>query len=115
MDYLLQGKQLINSNKQTIIFRDGRYFLYYKGSRFTLSDEAFEDLYGLEDFFVKEEDETVIISRKKEGIMNYAVAVVFLALFSFLLFSLVALTRRRQRIFKTLYYKNRISTVLMVS
>ena len=62
-----------------------------------------------------EEDETVIISRKKEGIMNYAVAVVFLALFSFLLFSLVALTRRRQRIFKTLYYKNRISTVLMVS
>ncbi len=47
--------------------------------------------------------------------MNYAVAVVFLALFSFLLFSLVALTRRRQRIFKTLYYKNRISTVLMVS
>ena len=62
-----------------------------------------------------EEDETVIISRKKDGIMNYAVAVVFLALFAFLLFSLVALTRRRQRVFKALYYKNRISSVLMAS
>ena len=62
-----------------------------------------------------EDDETVIISRKKEGGMNYAVAVVFLALFAFLLFSLVALTRRRQRIFETSYYKNRIRTVLMVS
>jgi nitrogen fixation/metabolism regulation signal transduction histidine kinase len=62
-----------------------------------------------------EDSETVIISRKKEGMMNYAVAVVFLAIFAFLLFSLVALTRRRQRIFETSYYKNRITTVLMVS
>ena len=62
-----------------------------------------------------DDGETVIISRKKEGVMNYAVAVVFLALFAFLLFSLVALTRRRQRIFETSYYKNRISTVLMAS
>ena len=62
-----------------------------------------------------EDDETVIISRKKEGVMNYAIAVVFLSLFAFLFFSLVALTRRRQRIFETSYYKNRISTVLMVS
>ena len=62
-----------------------------------------------------EDDETVIISRKKDGVMNYAEAVVFLALFAFLLFSLVALTRRRQRIFETSYYKNRISTVLMAS
>ncbi len=62
-----------------------------------------------------EDDETVIISRKKEGVMNYAVAVVFLAIFAFLLFSLVALTRRRQRIFETSYYKNRITTVLMAS
>ena len=62
-----------------------------------------------------EDDETVIISRKKEGVMNYAVAVVFLAIFAFMLFSLVALTRRRQRIFETSYYKNRITTVLMVS
>ena len=62
-----------------------------------------------------EDDETVIISRKKEGLMNYAVAVVSLTLVAFLLFSLVALTRRRQRIFETSYYKNRISTVLMVS
>ena len=62
-----------------------------------------------------EDDETVIISRKKEGVMNYAVAVVFLSLFAFLLFSLVALTRRRERIFETSYYKNRISSVLMVS
>jgi len=62
-----------------------------------------------------EDDETVIISRQKESVMNYAIAVVFLALFAFLIFSLVALTRRRQRIFETSYYKNRISTVLMVS
>ena len=62
-----------------------------------------------------DDNETVIISRKKEGIMNYAVALVFLAIFAFLLFSLVALTRRRQRIFETSYYKNRITTVLMVS
>ena len=62
-----------------------------------------------------EEGETVIISRKKESVMNYAVAVVSLALVAFLLFSLVALTRRRERIFETSYYKNRISTVLMVS
>ena len=62
-----------------------------------------------------DDDEMVIISRKKEGVMNYAVAVVFLALFSFLLFSLVALTRRRKRIFETSYYKNRISSVLLVS
>ena len=71
VDYLLQGKQLINSNKQTIIYRDGRYFLYYKGSRFTLSDEAFEDLYGLEDFFVKEEDETVIDEQKDVEYYNF--------------------------------------------
>lgn len=62
-----------------------------------------------------EDDETVIISRKKEGVMNYAVAAVFLALFAFLLFSLVALTRRRTRIFETSYYRSRISTVLLVS
>ena len=62
-----------------------------------------------------EDDETVIISRKKEGVMNYAVAVVFLSLFAFLLFSLVALTRRRKRIFETSYYRNRISSVLLVS
>ena len=62
-----------------------------------------------------DEGETVIISRKKEGVMNYAIAVVFLSLFAFLLFSIAALTRRRKRIFATLYFKNRISSVLLIS
>lgn len=62
-----------------------------------------------------DDEEVVIISRKHDGPMNYVVAAVFLALFAFLLFSLVALSRRRQRIFETSYFKNRITSVLMGS
>ena len=59
--------------------------------------------------------ELVVISRKHSGPMNYVVAAVFLALFAFFLFSVVALSRRRQRIFETAYFKNRITSVLMGS
>lgn len=64
---------------------------------------------------VIEDDETVIISRKREGASGYVIGSVFLALFAFLMFSVPALTRRRKRIFEKTYYKNRIASVLMFS
>lgn len=62
-----------------------------------------------------DDEEVVIISRNHDGPMNYVVAAVFLALFAFLLFSVIALSRRKQRIFETSYFKNRITSVLMGS
>ncbi len=61
------------------------------------------------------DDETVLISRKKESTSSYVIGSVFLGLFAFLLFSIPAFTRRRKRIFKRTYYKNRITSVLMIS
>lgn len=64
---------------------------------------------------VIEGEETVIISRKREGPSGYVIGSAFLALFAFLMFSVPALTRRRKRIFEKTYYKNRIASVLMLS
>ncbi|MDO5442197.1 MAG: ATP-binding protein [Bacteroidia bacterium] len=64
---------------------------------------------------VIEDDETVIISRKRERASSYVIGSIFLALLAFMIFSLPALTRRRKRIFEKTYYKNRISSVLMIS
>lgn len=64
---------------------------------------------------VIEDDETVMISRKKESSSSYVIGSVFLGLFAFLLFSIPAFTRRRKRIFNKTYYKNRITSVLMIS
>ena len=59
--------------------------------------------------------ETVIISRKTESGLTYAVAVIFIALVSYIVYSAAALTRRRRKVFKSSYFKNRITTVLMFS
>ena len=59
--------------------------------------------------------ETVIISRKKENNLTYAVAVIFVALLSFFFTSLAAMTRRRRPIFEKSYFKARITSVLMLS
>lgn len=62
-----------------------------------------------------EDNETLIVSRKKESIFNYVISSVFLALTAFLLFSIPAFSRRRNRVFEKTYYKNRITSVLMLS
>ena len=64
---------------------------------------------------VIEDEETLIISRKKENASSYVIGSVFLGLLAFLLFSIPAFTRRRKRIFERSYYKNRITSVLMIS
>lgn len=61
------------------------------------------------------DDEVVVISRKKETVFNYSVAVISLALITFILLSLLGLTRVRRRIFESAYYKNRITRMLMAS
>jgi len=61
------------------------------------------------------DDEIVIISRKKESISSYAVSALFLALIEFILMSLLSLTRVRRQLFQTTYFKNRITSVLMIS
>ena len=62
-----------------------------------------------------EAGELVVISRKKESVMNYVVAAIFLSLFMFLLCSVAFVHRRRKPVFETSYYRKRISTVLLVS
>ena len=64
---------------------------------------------------VIEDEETVMISRKKESNSSYLIAAVFLGLAAYLLFCIPALSRRRKRIFDKAYFKNRITSVLMVS
>lgn len=64
---------------------------------------------------VIEDGETLIISRKKENFSSYVIGAVFLGLLAFLLFSIPAFTRKRKRIFDKSYYKNRITSVLMLS
>ena len=62
-----------------------------------------------------DENETVIISRKVENVLSYFVTGIFIALFAFLCFSLMAMSRRRFRMFEKSYFKNRITSILMVS
>lgn len=80
-----------------------------KGSFTMVSDKYLHFVSAIED------GETVIISRKKERNSSYAIGAVFIALVAFLLFSIPAFFRRRKRIFEKAYYKNRITSVLMIS
>ena len=61
------------------------------------------------------EDEAVIVSRQKESLMSYVVAGVFLSLVTYILLSLVTVTRKRRRAKEKSYYKTRITVVTMVS
>jgi len=60
-------------------------------------------------------DETVVISRRSIRALNYFVAVIFLALVSFLFFSLFAVRRRSRRAFGQSYFQTRIRLVVLVS
>lgn len=62
-----------------------------------------------------DENETVIISRKVESMISYFVTGIFIALFAFICFSMMAMSRRRFRMFAKSYFKNRITSILMIS
>lgn len=62
-----------------------------------------------------DENETVIISRKVENVLSYFVTGIFIALFAFICVSMMAMSRRRFRMFEKSYFKNRITSILMVS
>ena len=62
-----------------------------------------------------DEDEYIVISRKRLPRSNYLVAFVFLALMSYIFQSSLLLTRRQKRIFESYYFRMRISLVLMIS
>ena len=61
------------------------------------------------------EDESVIISRSVIGLTEYLIAVVLIALVSFLVSQLAVVRRRRRSVFGKNYYKTRITAVLMSS
>lgn len=61
------------------------------------------------------DSETVVISRRKETVFNYVVAVISLTLVAYILLSILGLTRVRKPVFENAYFKNRITRMLMAS
>lgn len=62
-----------------------------------------------------DDGEYMVLTRKQQAKSNYLVALVFLALMSYILQSFLALGRRRKSVFESSYFRMRITWVLMVS
>jgi len=62
-----------------------------------------------------DEDEFVLVSRRRTPFVNFIVASVVLSLASFVTLSAAALTKRRRREYENSYFRSRISTMLMLS
>ena len=65
--------------------------------------------------YVVGDREGVVISRSSVGMLSYIMAGILVALISFLILSLVVLTRPKTPVFQQSYFKSRISWVLLTS
>lgn len=71
---------------------------------------------GFTHFFCRvNEDDTVVISRRSYGIVNYVVSFLLLAMALYFIASLPVMSGRRKKPFERSYYRHRISAVLLVS
>lgn len=61
------------------------------------------------------DEEAIIISRKKDGLVQYAVSGFLIAIVAYFGLTLPKLKRRRKSAFETNYYKSRINTILFLS
>ncbi len=62
-----------------------------------------------------DEDEFVLVSRRRTPFVNFIVAFAFLSLACFVTLSAASLTRRRRPEYENSYFRSRISTMLMLS
>ena len=83
----------------------------YSGKTITIRSDGFVHF-----IHVVADHEAVVISRPMNRVFSYVIAGVFVALISFLLMSIPAVSHRRRRtIFRQNYYKTRITWIMMTA